>query len=280
MAVFKMTTLFQYASGASNPNLPLHRTGGWSESWYATGNVNSDIINLFNGVGLAAGRVGFWKARAVLLPVGTGIIGFRIQSVSPIGPIQTGALSLVGPAGQLADTPQTALLIRSPAIGANNIRRWTIRGVPDVQITEGEYQPGGSFGAGVPLMILELAGLQFRGRDLTQPSLRIVSITAVGLVNLEVPYTGAVNDMVRILRTVDAGKNLKGGRFQVTAIGPGNSVTLNTWPYGATTLGSLRKDAVVYPQVDYLNTSVARVIIKKVGRPFVGYRGRRSKRRA
>jgi hypothetical protein len=279
MPVFKVTTLFQYASNSTVPTAPIRRTGGFSETWYATANSVSALVSLFNGTNVPPPGVGYWVARAALLPQGSAIVGYRVQQVSPLGPIQTGALNLAGTVGNIADTPQTTLLLRSPSIGFSNIRRWFLHAIPDAQIVDGEYAPTAAFNALFTPLYFAMVGLQFAGRDLTQPKIPIVSITTLGVVNLQVPYAGAVNDMVRVLRTVDSGKNLRGGRFQVTAIGPGNSVTLSSWPYGATTLGSLRKEGVVYPTVDTANTAVSRVIIKKTGRPIIGYRGRRSKRR-
>lgn len=284
MAIYKLTTLFQFTSAVSAPTSPLHRTAGWSESWYANATSIQAVIAAATGAAAAGsgswGFSGMWAQRAALLPIGTSIVGYRIQQVSPVGPSQAGALTWAGGSGYTADLPTSALLMRSPGIGANNIRRFMLRGIPDNQITEGEFQPSADYRTGVNLFIGSLSGWLFRARDLSQPSIRIVSISAGGVVQTETPITYAVNNMVRILRTVDAGHNLRGGRFQVSVIGPGtNTFTLNNWNYGATTGGSVRLDGVVYPTVDSANTNWSRVTTRRVGRPFNAWRGRRSKRR-
>jgi len=279
VAVYKMTTIFQYASAVSTPNGVIHRSGGWSESWYYNAASIQAVIAFFNGTGAPANQPSFWATRAVLLPSGSGIVGYRVQQVNPPGPAQSGALFMPGVAGQLADIPQMCLLCKSPGLGVGNIRRWYLRAVPDVQVVEGEYQPGGSFGAGVPLLFQSLNGLSFAARDLSQTSFPIVSIDATGVITTQAPVTFAVNDMVRVLRTLDSGRNLRGGKFQVTSVGPGNVCQIKNWTYGATTGGKVRKDALVYPNVDAPNTAFSRIITRRIGRPSVGYRGRRSKRR-
>jgi hypothetical protein len=215
--------------------------------------------------------------------VGTSIIGYRVQQVSPTGPSQAGSINYPGVVGQLADLPMTALLCKSPSLSTGNIRRFTLRGVPDVQVVEGEAQFSAGFQAALIQYFNCMAGWFFRGRDLSQTAVKIVSIAVVAgvaTVTTETNITFAVNDMVRILRTLDSGKNLRGGRFQVASVGPGSNVfTISNWTFGNTTGGSARKDAVVFAPVDFLNTSFGRVVSRRVGRPFVGYRGRRAKRR-
>jgi hypothetical protein len=283
MATFKLTTLFQYSSAVSTPNSPLHRTGGFSESWYIDAANSGQVVT---GAQLMPGQfgiTGLWPARAQLLPVGTSIIGYRVQQVSPPGPSQAGAILYPGTAGIQADVPQMALLCRAQGQGVNNIRRFTLRAVPDSQVVEGEAAFAAPFLRDLQTFFQSLNGWKFRGRDLSQPSFRIVSITPLvgggATVQCEQLPTVVVNDMVRILRTVDATKNSRGARVQITAVGPGNSVTINAWAFGACTLGSIRKDAVVFPLVDINNTGFGRVVVRRIGRPFVGFRGRRSKRR-
>lgn len=280
MPVFKLTTLFQHLSGASTPNLPIHRTGGWSESLYNTGNAAIDIINNASGINTPQ-LANLWPCRAQLLPLGSAIVGYRIQAVSPPGPAQSGVMNLPGTAANLADIPQMALLLKCPAVGTNNIRRVKLKGIPDSMIVEGEYQPSAAYNTLMNNFITSLTGWQFRARDLSQASIRLVSCSGPEPFTFfsEVPPTFVVNDFVRIMRMLDLSKNLRGGRFQVLSVGPGNTFTVRGWPYGNCTFGSARKDAVIYPVIATSQTSVSRVVTARVGRPFVGYRGRRSKRR-
>lgn len=281
MATFKMTMLFNHVSGISSPNQPLHRTGGWSESWYKDGNSVSDIVAAFTGTGVAAqAGVALGPARAALLPFGASITGIRVQSVVPAAPAQSIGILLPGQAGNLADVPQMAVLLACPGLGVNNIRRVALRGIPDAQVIEGEASYTGPYLGQLQTFIALLNSWKFRGRDLSQPLNKIVSITALGVITFEGNVTYSPLDFVRILKAKDSTGNLRGGRFQITVVGPNsNQVTIGGWPFGATTGGSARKDAVVYPLVDSANTKANRVVVKKVGRPFVAYRGRRSRKR-
>ncbi len=280
MAVYKLTTLFNYLSGASTPNLPTHRTGSFSESWYVTADSAQSVINLAAN-GPVAGVVGLWPGRAALLGLGSALIGYRLQSVSPFGPSQSGSINFPGQAGNLADVPQMALLLKTPGVGVNNIRRTRLKGVPDAQVIEGEFQPTAAYSVALSNYLIGLASWAFRARDLSQPTIKIAAITVgtVTTVTCETAITLQVLDFVRIMRSKDSSGFLRGGRFQVLTIGPGsNQFTIASWPYGGTVGGSVRKDGIVYPQVSAANSAVSRVVVAKVGRPFGGYRGRRSKR--
>lgn len=282
MPVYKFSMLFNFTSAISTPTAPLHRTAGWSESWYFTDTSVAGVLGYFTGSDGRSVRPGLVPKRATLLPLGTAITGYRIQQVSPPGPSQSGAFNYPGIQGNLADVPANALLCKSPGVGVNNIRRFFLRGIPDAFIVEGEFNPSYAYSVDLTGFFLNLFGIQFRGRDLSQPTFRIVSIVTTGgitTVTTETPPTFVSGAMVRILRSLDTGRNLRGGRFQCSGSSIGNTFQIANWGFGNTTGGSARLDAIVYPTVDSVNSNFQRILVRRVGRPFGGYRGRRSKRR-
>lgn len=285
MATFKLVTLFNMGTALSTPTAPIHRTAGWSETIY--GNFASIQTLLAEatrqvGGGIFGGVVpGYWVARAQLLPLGASIVGARVQQVDVVGPVQTLALTYVGSQVREADIPQMALLIRAPALGANNIRRFTLRAIPDNQITEGEYQPSADYNVQMNLFLATLANWAFRAKQQATTKFKIISITTTGLMTTEMPAGFIVNQMVRITKARDAGGNLRSGRFQVSATGPGTTVfQLLNWPFTSSTGGTVFGDQTIfYPAIDANNIGISRTVTRRVGRPFVGYRGRRSRRR-
>jgi hypothetical protein len=274
MAIWKMTMLFSQLSAASAPQFPVHRIGGWSESWYTVQNGVNDVINQ------ASVGNGILLSRAALLGFGASIVGGRVQMVNPVGATQSFAALYPGIPTVLNDIPQMALLMKAPGVGVGNVRRFTLRGIPDTFVSEGEFSPNGTFQGQLSTFINSLQGWFFRGRDLTQPTVKILNISSGGVVTCQTAVSFALLQMVQILKSKDSGSNLRGGMFQVSTLGPGSNVfTLLNWPYGATVGGTARGQGVVFPAVDYGHTSVSRVVTRRVGRPFTAYRGRRSKRR-
>jgi hypothetical protein len=274
----KCTAFMQLSTAISSPNSPAHRIGGWSESWYFAGtDVNAAIgaFNYSNNPG-----PGWCPTRAAILPYGAAIVGQRFQIVAPsVGQSQSTATQFPGNGGE-ADSPQQALLCKAPSVGAPNIRRMILRAIPDVNITEGEYTPSSYFQGAIQTHFSVLSQFQFRGRDLTQPVYKIISISAAGAVATEGAITFTVGQMVRVLKTVDSAGNLRGGRFQVATVGPlSTQFTLLNWPYSASAGGSVRADAIVYPAVNANLVLPGRIITRRVGRPFIQFRGRRSRRR-
>lgn len=287
MPTYKLSTLFSLTTAISNPGNPLHRSAGWSETIY--GNFASVQALLAEAArqGPAQGNFGsaftpggLWLSRASLLPKGGVIIGYRIQQVDVPGPSQTGALSYAGDFAQETDQPQNALLIRSPGIGVNNIRRFTLRCIPDNQMSEGEYQPQSNYAGLMANYISQLGNWAFRAKVFPAAKVKIINITAAGVATLEAVPTFVPNQMIKVTKSRDSGGNLRSGRYIISTVGPATTVTLIAWQWGATTGGTMSGDAVIqYPAIDPVNTQISRAVVRKVGRPFVGYRGRRSKRR-
>lgn len=224
---------------------------------------------------------GLCTARARLLPIGSAIVGQRLQVVTPIGPSQSLSRLFPGSAFTLADVPQMALLCRVPALSANNVRRMILRGLPDARVVEGEYSPSGVFTSDLNFFFRVLGQWLFRGRDLTPQTTRLFTVSALGVFNTETPHLLAPLDIVRVSRAITAFGQFHSQRLQVATVGPGtNGGTFTGWLGGSTSGGTVRKDAIVFPQVDPDNITIGRVITRRVGRPFVQYRGRRSRSRS
>src|SRR5260370_27753624 len=126
-----------------------------------------------------------------------------------------------------------------------------LRGLPTLVTVDGEYSPNSQWTADINNFFASLSGYQFGGRDLSQPTQKIIDITAAGVVTSVDALPYALNSMIRILKTKDSSARLRGGAFQVSATGPSNTqVTLKNWTFGATTGGSIRLDAIVDPPLD------------------------------
>lgn len=267
----KCTFLFQQSTAVSDPTRPTHRIGGWSESWYYPGTSLTTFLG---------GPMQSWATfRAGMLALGCSIVGVRVQQVAPVGPSQSLIVAYPGTQSKEADVPQMALLCKVPALNATNIRRMILRGVPDVNVLEGEYLPDTAFSVAFNLFATALNAFQFRGRDLSQPRIPILSIDALGNVITINPHTFQVGQMVRILRSKTSDGDLIGGAFQVATIGPLNTnFKVLNWGGEATTGGTARQDAIVFLNIDFANIAIGRIITRRVGRPFAQFRGRRSRR--
>jgi hypothetical protein len=109
------------------------------------------------------------------------------------------------------------------------------------------------------------------------PTIPIISIADNGAFVLASPFVYDTGKRVQILRTISAGSRKRGGFFYVTKT---NDLTgiIQAWPYGASFGGKIRlAQATLCPityQPDAAQTCSA--MVKKVGRPFNGYRGRKS----
>jgi hypothetical protein len=269
MAIVKATMLIQLASATSTPASPTHRIGGWSESWYFLGSAADARDTMINAGGLC-------QRRAAMLPTGGIILGQRFQLVDPPGPSVTLARAFPASSGRTSDIPQMALYINCPGVGAGNIKRALHRGVPDVMVTEGEYDPSPTYAAAVLAYISALGLWRFRALDLTEPLIEVVSVTAGGLFTTLTDHGFLTADRVTLKGVIsDATLTAIGGRYKVLSVPTPTTFTVQGWPAVGATGGGVRKVVVIYPLVDAANTSPVRATTRKVGRPFDQYRGRR-----
>jgi len=269
MAWTKYTMLFEARTSFGATNTTRSRVGGWSESWYDS--LFSEAIK--------AEFLVLCEKRAALLPAGASVVGQRYQEVDPIGATSTGSRVFPGTAGLQADIPQMSLLLRIPGSSVKNFKPFYLRGLPDARVVLGEYSPASGYTAALTQFLDYLQGWNFRGRNLANAAVPILTISNVGAYQLEADSPAAEGDMVRVLRCTLANGNFFGGRFRIATKLTARTGTLADWSAGAATKGRMRIDAIVYPGVPAGLTPddvVSRVVTRKVGRPFAEYSGRRS----
>lgn len=277
--LFKATMLFQLATGTVAPNPSLRRIGGWSESFYLS--IDSflaaeSLINSDSGIT----PLGLCKARANLLPSSAQIIGQRLQQLNPVGRSQTYSKLWNGASGQDCDVPQMALLTRIPAVGTNNVRPYIIRGIPDVFVVDGEFRPSAGMSDAIRTLFESLTKFSLRTAPTASLPNSILAIDAQGkIIFSNTRPTIAVGGVLNLSGVLASGQTIS-GPFVVEAIGPETlALSVRGWTYGVATGGQAVTRAISYPALDGTRATIGRIIVKKVGRPFVAYRGRASTRR-
>jgi len=267
MATWKHTMLFNYFSNASGGSQG-QRSAGWSESWYRDGAQPE----------FAAFRA-LCRLRSALLSPGSAIVGQRFQDVTSTGGTTSRAEVFPGnPNKPTGDVPSMSLLCNAFTGGAN-VRRFTMRGLADARVVEGEYVPSQDFTAAMEEFFAGLVGWQMQAVDLAASKQTIVKITDAGVITLEAAITLGANSLAKVLRTTDDRGDRHGGLFRVTLSGGGTTATIINplWAGGETKGGKLRAHSVIYPAIT--RAEHVRVITRKVGRVFFSYRGRAQRRR-
>lgn len=271
----RISYLFALTTAPDDRETASPHSAGWSESWWRAGVAAAAAPEI---AALA-------QSRAALLSSQASIIGFRLavytlagNKIVPVG-TKTGKFQYPGPALYNTDLPQVALEMSGKTGGGPNTSRFTMRGVPDPVMIKGEYQPIPAWKGLVTRFTNRLVadGWNFLGRDLAQPVAQVLTI-ANGVMTTDGGLGVAQGDYIRLLRVFDVNKQSIQGSFRVTVVGAGNAYTLAGMDAGVSVLnsGAARKDVVaVFP---FSEVSPARAVVRKVGRPFESYRGRRSKR--
>lgn len=130
----------------------------------------------------------------------------------------------------------------------------------------------------------------FVGRVKTNQNARILSVTQTpnviplvpgNVVQLDGPIGAIANQSnVRFHRCYDVNGDPVKGSYLVSQIGVGNLYTLQglTPTLVAVPSGTMRVDSVA--MYDYQSLNVGQVVVKKIGRPSRGYRGRASAKTA
>lgn len=266
----KCVANFQLATNISSPLNPKRRIGGWSESIYS---LQTDIT-------LVQNRFQAWcQNRAALLPIGAAIVSQRYQRVAPVGASASTARFYPGSAGTQADVPQMCLSMRGKAVAVRNVRPINLRGIPDIRVVEGEYSPSQDFEAALSVLFANFAEFAFKGRDLDAAQAPVFTIDANGVYFTEADNTFGVNNIVRVLKTLQSTGKVVGGRFKISAVASVRSGTLTAWNLGDCKGGRMRVDATIYPAFLSGGIDGREITVKKVGRPTKGYRGRASRRK-
>jgi hypothetical protein len=282
----RITMLFEVTTSPQNRSTAVARTGGWSESFWSASDPSA-LVNFRTFLG---------GARTILLPLAASLVGFRVSSYTIAGnrlvPGTSQTAKIFGPGSPsfTVDAPQISLELNGQGVGVLNTNKFRIGCIPDEVVQQGEFAPTPFFAAALTnyqqvLLGVTPAGnfapLGFIGRDLTQPSVRIVGIAA-NVVTTFGPVPGIVNGstFIRFHRAYDVdGLPIK-GTYLVTAGAGTNALTLTGFTGQTMTKpsGLVRLDALAFQAFQF--TTVGATVVKKVGRPFVGYRGRRSNQTA
>ncbi len=287
----RISLLFQLTTNPTNLSNAIPHTGGWSEStWIAAGAPTSMQTYLANWA----------QIRAIMLPGQAAIVGGRLANYTLSGNrLLPGGTSnfkflVAGNSNYGTDVPQMALELGGSSGALPNANRFTLRGIPDAYVVYGEYQPDPNFKAAVTKYINFLTGGRqnvqgvtsgFIGRVLNNPVGRVQTVVAAAAgagfnmtVTLSQDVGGTINqDYLRFHRVSDVNGNPIKGTYLI--IGKAANVyTLQGTPNQNVTKpsGTARIDLLnLYP---YTTIAPSRILVRKVGRPFQGYRGRASAR--
>ena len=273
----KFSALFALTTTPTNLAQAQPHSGGWSESIWDTANTPTDVLLSWEQL---------LDARAALLPINASIIGYRIQqytiSVNKFLPGGTSGAKLLLPGNELytGDLPQVSLMLSASSNNAQNTRRFTLRGMPDSFMVGGEFQPTAPYLARLTnyRTTLQQGNWYFPGRDLAQPERRVLSI-AGNVVNVDNAVGFVQGGYLRFHRCTADNGNVVEGSYPINLI-VGTAITLGGLP--ATTLtkpsGTCRNDVAILVLIN--TVTAGRAVVRKIGRPFELYRGRRSKRPA
>ena len=275
MAIQKVTMLFQLVTQDVSVVGAAARVAGWSESWYFEGDLTSALEATVNKGGLCS-------VRAQLLPASAAIVGQRYQQVdpAPVGNSITRSKVFPGLSTLPTDVPQMALLISVPGVGVKNVKHYEMRGVPDSMVTTGEFSPSGPYEKALKNFFNALGAWKFKGQDFSQPLHIIQNINTAGEITTVTQPAWGNPSVARLTRMkTSVGLSLPGETRNIIGIikvPPGAQGLIIDWPTDQVVKsGFARKVVAIYPTVSINDVEVERVVVRKVGRPFDLYRGRR-----
>lgn len=275
--LWRMNMLFAVTTDPVDRSTAAAHSGGWSESFWSDKNIAN-----------AGGYFNYWVDRRIaLLPKECSVVGYRVEQFDIAGnkliPLGASSRRLVLPGGYNGhvDMPQNALQISGSSGGGANTSRFSLRGMPDEIIVRGEYAPDPAFLTAMRSYINDIPtqGFGFVGRDRSLPVGKVNRTDGgTGVVTLSANIGGVANQSyLRFLKARDdSGRAIKGS-FLITAIA-GNLYTLQNMTQTMTKPNGLaRVDVMQF--FSFGGLTVARAIVRKIGRPFESYRGRASRKR-
>lgn len=278
---FKVTLIMQDATGAAagDPTVET-RVGGFTESYYSALATPTAVVDLLiNGSGA---NQSILRTRAGLLPSSGQIIGYRLAAVLPrTGRAQTKGVSYPGVSFWTTDLPQVSVQYSINSTSSGNIRRAALRCVPDQFVHGGEFQPDDAYTIALAFFAGSLSDWRFLGQDLTTPYTDVSTITAAGVVTFLAPVTipaGTTVQFKGLLEPITGTKFSIRSKVRIGALA-GTQITLLDWQSGDVQGGQGRQIVYNLYGMDSTSFSVERATVRKVGRPFFQFRGRRSKRR-
>lgn len=270
MATTKLTMMFQLQTQLNSKAIG-GRVAGWSESWYYPGEVSQAIA-------AAVGTRGLCQLRANMLPRTGAIVAQRYQVVDsvPPGPSTTRYVNFPGGSFE-TDIPNVAILVNVPGQGVRNVKKLILRGIPDQFMIDGEYTPDSVFEPITFKFFAALAAWRFRGQDFNAAQKAINFISSTGDVNMVDNVTFTNGQKVTISGNSDplTGRKIKTSTW--TVLNPSGKVfTARGWKQAnSTDGGQARLVSPAFFQPVITDIEVERATVRKVGRPFDLYRGRR-----
>lgn len=285
--VYKFTLVCQF-----NPDTTLFgtdtpgRQGGFTESYWIARATTGDE------------RAKWADLRAALMGADAQILGYREtkytysgNKMTP-GNTQVGILLRPGVQGNRTNSPDDCLRILARTVATNHNWTFFIRCIPDNVVDSGQAFLQGDYRANLGNYLACLTtGAQIGqkalwvGRDPTTPKARVFSWNVVANQLVVSGDLGVIpgTDFIRLNRVYGlSGAPLKGSYLCTgKANNPDGSIsyTLQNGPSGVapTPSGTCRKDIIA--QAEMATNDVRLVGERKVGRPSLAYRGRRTRSR-
>ena len=174
------------------------------------------------------------------------------------------------------DVPQMALMFSAAGTGVANRTRFAAKGIPDNQVENGELNMTSAFNQQVLGYMSELQGGNWGwvGKNLAVQTQRVLGLNA-GVLRTTGLLGAVVGSYLTLLNVTSVNGSPISGSYRVNAIDPaGPFYTLDGLAaFSANAGGTVRLDEAIF--IDYAQIRYAKVVVRKVGKPFGGYVGRR-----
>lgn len=254
---------------------PSARTSGWSESFYGPDDI-AEVVRLLKDPS-ATRPFSLIQARANVMGASGSIIGARLYK-GVTGKGQPLSVQMRGTNGA-SDSPQCAVQIVALSNVTGQSRRFTLRGMADDDFFKGEYDPDADDAGRMKQYFDALAGFGWNAKVETG-KIGIHSINAAGVVTTVGSHTFGINNIVTLKNVYDLDDERRiGFKARITALPAVNQFTLDVWNAHTAKNGTVAVETQAFQAFATSTLSVARSVIRKVGRPFAGYRGRKSRKR-
>lgn len=251
-------------------------SSGWSEILYRVEDSLSDAMIWANQLAIF---------RAALLPVTSRVVSVTVGDLANPRVTQTLALNMSGAGNYRTDTPwQSALLTCSGSLGG--VRTYSIRNVPDSVITGGALSNdpvANTWKSALEDFRTHLIArnwcIRIRSKSAAQGD--IVAITSAGRLSvLNGAFPVAVGVKIAITRAhTGQGIPISGIFTAVERFVDTQENRIVPWRTGDVVEANGKAQIVAYDMSNIVTNPFSRIGTHKVGRPFGGLRGRRSKRK-
>lgn len=272
MPGYKFTILFQAATLSSDAGNAPKRLGGWSESYYTQQSLGGRMEALMDSL---------CAKRTRLLGKGFRIVGQRFQRVDPVGLATAFEWNYVNSSGTEGALPQKSLEWTVHSGDGLNKRNISIRGVPDSRVVTGEYTGTTAYNSALMAFFNDLKlNWRFRAIDRNVPLKRLVSINSEGTATWSEPHGLNEGDQFNLYRCYNSSGKLVSGVRQVvqrTSDTTASVMRINGTEALTVTKGQTRKIVIIYPDITIGDHEILTpdAVVRKVGRPFEQFRGRR-----